>query len=606
MKRSMYFMIFVFAYTMLIRVLLSFVLPLRLFGLGFFIDALVMIGIGMLVTLVLKKLWMQKVFYSVFVLLWTIVGIADYMYYGYFGMLTTRANAQGLSFMSAELTVEYDLAIVPALLAALVVFGMLLFVILRRKTPDRLFKADYGFLVFLIFVHIVFLMHFNREEEAYTMDYYQSDTFLYNEMYDTYEFASRFGYYYYHLLDLMRLPVRHNDEAIEADLIDFFTNRPNHEANAYSDLFQGANLIQITVESLDSRFIDPVLTPNLYRLYNEGFRFDNYYVPTVSQGATCNSEFMALTSMHAYTSNAFSNNACYTYQAIEYPKSIAAQLTDAGYHSYYFHAGYAWFYQRETLMPNMGFETVKFIEDTDPAFNYDPLLDTHMLYFMDTFVGYETPFYIKYLTYGLHGGYQPAVTDHHNALINTLYDDTLDDQIRVYLQKMIEFDLFLEGLIDRLQAEGVYDNTLIAIYTDHYPFMLDTNTYEAFLEIDTDTFELYQQSLILYHPDMQATVFEAVGSTIDLAPTLLNLIHSDADFSYFFGQDMLSGLDNYVLLPDLSIIDGENRYYLHRPYQGDPSQEAHLRQQLETYITKYLRSKHVLRLDFLNRFLIND
>ncbi len=600
MKRSMYFMIFVFVYTMLLRILLSLTLPLKLFGLGIFIDALVIIGIGMFVTLILRKLWMQKVFYSLFVLLWTIVGIADYMYHGYFGMLTTRANAQGLSFMSAELTVEYDLAILPAVLGAFLVFTLLLFFIIRRKTPDVLKRQDYGFLLFLVFVHVVMLAHFNRYEEDYSMDYYQSDTFLYNEMYDTYGFASDYGYYYYHLLDLLRLPNTYDDASIIEDLNAYFDQKTPHQANAYSNMFQGANVIQITVESFDTRFIDPVLTPTLYTMLNEGYRFDNYYVPTISQGATCNSEFMALTSLYAYTSHAHSNNVCYTYQDTFFPYSVAAQLNQAGYNTYYFHSGYAWFYQRETLMPNMDFETVKFIEDIEHSVAYDPLLDTNMLHFMDQFVAYETPFYINLLTYGLHGGYQPAVTDHHNPLIDSVHQDTLDESIRVYLQKMIEFDIFLAELISRLQAEGVYDDTLFTIYTDHYPFMLDKTVYESFLDIDTTNHELYQQSLILYHPDMEATQFDKIGSTIDVAPTLLNLVYADADFKYFFGQDLFSNASNYVLLPDLSIIDGDNRYYLNKPYQGDSDQKAYLKARLELYITNYLRSKHVLRLNFFD------
>ena len=46
--------------------------------------------------------------------------------------------------------------------------------------------------------------------------------------------------------------------------------------NAYTGLFEGKNLILITAEAFTAETIDPVRTPTLYRMANEGIKFEEY------------------------------------------------------------------------------------------------------------------------------------------------------------------------------------------------------------------------------------------------------------------------------------------------------------------------------------------
>ena len=600
MKRSMNLMIISFVYLMLLRLVLSIILPMSILSMGLLFDALALIAIFMLVAK-LNKAWMQKTFYTLFGFIWTLVAIADVMYYEYFSMITTRASTQGLSFMSAELTVEYDLSILPALGILAIVVGLLFFILVKQKTPDNLFRTDYLFLMFILFMHLAMLFHFNRETHDYSLDYYLSDTYAYNEPHDQMAFVSDFGYYYFHLLDAFRLPKQLDSEAVMQELDDYFDQRLAHQPNDYTGHFEGSNVIQITVESLDTRFIDPIITPTLYRLMQEGYTFENYYVPVFSQGATCNSEFMATTGLYARRSNPWSNNVCYTHKHNDYPYSMPAQLQHAGYSTYYFHSGYEWFYQRETMMPSLGFETNKFIEDLDKD-TYNPLLDTEMMQFFEHYLDPTESFYVKLLTYGLHGGYQPLYTDHYNDRIDSVYDADLDQEIRVYLQKMAEFDQFMTDLITYLQIHDVYDDTLLILYTDHYPFMLDDQVYETFTGIDTASKTLYQQTLIMYHASIETPqTFDQLGSTIDLAPTILNLVYPNAEFRYFFGQDLFSNKPNYVLFADLSLTDGAYYYGLNNASHVPSTLESDLRNQLEQYINDYERSKRLLWIDYFAR-----
>ncbi|MFW5841779.1 MAG: LTA synthase family protein [Bacillota bacterium] len=598
MTRSIRLMTITFIYTMIIRLIISILTPVKLFSSGIFFDAFLLVLISMLVTLIMRKAWMQKAFYMFFVFLWTMVAIADYMFYGYFSMLTTRMNAQGLTFMSFDLTVEYDLSILPAFIVLILVVAIMFIIIIKQPKKDTLKSNDYLFLVFLVFIHIMMIAHFTNNEETLSMDYFESEDYLYQTMYSNTEFASDYGYYYYHLIDLFKIE---DAPLIEkTDLDAYFNNKPDHQTNDYTGQFVGDNVIQITVESFDTRFINETITPTLYMMQQSGYTFTNYYTPVVNQGATCNTEFMAITSLYATNSNASSNNVCHTYQNTTFPYSTPSQLKDAGYNTTYMHLGYEWFYQRETLMPNMGFDNAYFIEDieADTNQNINPLLDTELTHFIDEYMTYDDPFYLHMLTYGLHGAYKPTVYDDYNVIIDTVFDDTLDEELRVYYQKLADFDAFLTTLLETLEDNNVLDDTLIVIYPDHYPFMINPDTYQTHLDIDMDDKGLYNQTMMMYHPSMTKEVITTLGSTIDIAPTLLNLVHPNPNFTYLFGHDLLSSDNNPIWLHDYSMLYNDTVYPLNEDTENRSETITSL---YEDLLTHYEVSRAVLYYDYLQQ-----
>ena len=49
---------------------------------------------------------------------------------------------------------------------------------------------------------------------------------------------------------------------------------------------------------------------------------------------------------------------------------------------------------------------------------------------------------------------------------------------------------------------------------------------------------------------MDGDIISKPGSTIDIAPTLLNMLDSSLEFKYFLGSDLFSDTDNFVLFSD--------------------------------------------------------
>ncbi len=601
MRRRYYGMLYLLIYVVALKVVLSITADIAFFGWGLVYDLVIVMffvgGVGFF----LHSLKAQKILYIAVGLLITIFVVGDSMYYGYFETLSARSSFHGIVFLGSGNTEEYDLTfpLVGYLVSPLLI-GYLL-VIIKTKHKDVYLLRDFAVLSLVFFVQVVLFISWGNETYETKLAYYKSDAYLYDSMHDRSLYSSKYGYVMYHLIDFTRIrPV--SDPLSDKEIIDDFYEQENftHDLNAYSDLYEGYNVITILAETLDTRFIDSVLTPNLYMMREEGMNFTDFYTPVFQQGATCNSEFMSLTGLSAITTNDWANNICDAYTENVYPYSLPAQLSEVGYDTYYFHSGYEWFYDRVNLMPNMGFETVKFREDLIGEYpDFDDRFDTNMMLFMDEFVTYEEPFMINLLSYSMHGAYNQSEFNIHSDRVDEAYPDTtLPSEIRNYMEKLVEFDLMLGMLLDRLEEEGVLDRTVIAVYPDHNIYMMNENVYQEYIDIDLDSKELNHTDLIIYQNGMSGETINQVGSTIDITPTLLNMVYRDADFSYFLGTDLLSGKENVVLFPDLTITSGEHFLYLHDKVPPGNEALTFLEKELEKRITYLEIQKLILNSDY--------
>ena len=76
-------------------------------------------------------------------------------------------------------------------------------------------------------------------------------------------------------------------------------------------MFQDKNVVVVLMESVNESIINKEMFPNFYKLYSEGWHWNNSYSPRNSC-ATGNNEFSAMTGLYslynACTSNVYLNN----------------------------------------------------------------------------------------------------------------------------------------------------------------------------------------------------------------------------------------------------------------------------------------------------------
>lgn len=605
-SRSYKGFLYLIVYMMILRLILNITTGISVLRMGLLFDfVLILFWVGA-IGYFIRSFIGQKIYYIVVAIISSVLVIGDSVYYDYFGIISSKTSLAGISFLTEGQTLEYDISIplVAYLITPLLVLVIVL--IVKNKKKDVYYKKDFGILS-LVFVGqiLLFLIWGNMSFET-RLDYYRSDAYLFETMHDRALFSEKYGYYNYHLLDISRFhwPV---DEDEQMDIVDaFFEDKEDHVTNDMTGLYEDYNVVTILAESMDTRFISEALTPNLYMMLEEGYSFDNYFTPVFQQGATCNSEYMSISGLEAITTNDWSNNVCDAYATNVTPYSMAQQLRDNDYDTYYFHSGYEWFYNRNVMIPNYGFETVKFQEDMyDLGYDESTFVDrydTDMIHFVDEFVDLQSRFYINFLTYSGHGAYNQEDFDVYLDQVNEAYpDNDFDYELINYMEKMVELDTFVGLLLSRLETAGVLDQTLIAIYPDHDPYMLDHDLYTEFIGMDYSDFNVHRQSLILYNSTMTSDVIHKTGSTVDIAPTILNLVYSDAEFGYFMGQDLFSEEDNYAVFSDYSITDGIHYYRLEYDTNETTLQVHEIDYILEEKINVLEIQKMILYLDYFKK-----
>lgn len=316
---------------------------------------------------------------------------------------------------------------------------------------------------------------------------------------------------------------------------------PNPE---YFGKGKGMNVIYIHLESFQNFLINYKLngqevTPFLNSFTKDAntLYFDNFFHQT-GQGKTSDAEFMLENSMFGLPQGSvFTNKAHNTYQ------SAPAILGQQGYTSAVFHGNYKTFWNRDDIYKSFGFnkffdasyydmnekDVVNYGLKDKPFFNESiPLLQT-----------LKQPFYTKFITLSNHF---PYPIDKEEATIEPA--KTGDSSVDTYFQTARYLDESVKGFLDYLKQSGLYDNSIIVMYGDHYG--ISDNHSTAMSQImgkEMNSFEnaqLQRVPLIIRVPGMKGGVQHQYGGEIDVLPTLLHLLGTDTKNYVQFGSDLLS------------------------------------------------------------------
>lgn len=346
-----------------------------------------------------------------------------------------------------------------------------------------------------------------------------------------------------------------------AELDAYYAAHPKQAADTpMTGAFAGKNLILIMMESVDDWLVTPEYMPNLYRLEQEGVYFRNYYAPIFLAAATFNSEFTANTGMIAPEYQV--RNSYYSEHALPY--SLPNRFRDAGYCARSFHAANPSIYNRGEIHLNFGYESYNDYGDLGMD---DYMLDSQLLRGYDQIVSDE-PFFSFIITYSGHGPYtteQQNISDPHLEQARAAIDYSTvpytteaqkEEYTRAVAQAM-ETDAFIGGLRERLEADGYAEDTVLMLFTDHYcKYFSDTELIEA-IKGETDRNMLSNVPFVIWTEGITPQVYGKYVSTMDIAPTVVDLFSLDADLRYYIGNDMFGPDGGVVYFRNYAWYDGK-------------------------------------------------
>jgi len=318
--------------------------------------------------------------------------------------------------------------------------------------------------------------------------------------------------------------------------------KPNAE---YFGAAKGMNVIYLHLESFQNFMIDYKLngeevTPFLNSLAKDKntMYFDNFFHQT-GQGKTSDAEFMLENSLFGLPQgSAYITKAQNTYQA------APSILKDYGYTSAVFHGNNGSFWNRNEIYKSFGFDY--FFDasyyDTSSSENMAEygLLDKPFFEQSESLLSsLPQPFYTKFITVGNHFPYQM-----NQDLVTIDKAATGDVSVDSYFQTARYADEAIEQMFNQLKESGLYDNSMIVLYGDHYGISDNHNdAMEQVIGKEITPYEsanLQRVPLLIHVPGMQGETNHTYGGQTDLLPTLLHLLGVDTQKFVQFGSDLLS------------------------------------------------------------------
>ena len=382
---------------------------------------------------------------------------------------------------------------------------------------------------------------------------------------------------------------KERSKASEADLkpveeyIQQHYAKPNPE---YFGMAKGRNVIYIHLESFQQFLIDYKLkvddkeyevTPFLNSLYHskETFAFSNVF-NQVKAGKTSDAETMIETGLFGLNQGSFMVN----YGGTNTQQAAPFILSKNGYNSSaVFHGNAGSFWNRNTAYKQWGynyfFDASYFTkQNSSNSFQYG-LNDKYMLKDSIKYLErLQQPFYTKFITVSNH---YPYTTSLSGDDLGFPLAKTQDETINGYFATANYLDSSIKAFFDYLKESGLYKNSIIVLYGDHYGISNSRNPALApLLGKNSETWSSYDNAMLQRVPYMvvipgmdKGGIIDTYGGEIDMLPTLEHLLGIESNKFLQVGQDMLSPEHdqivafrsaNYFVTPEYTSYSGRTYY----------------------------------------------
>lgn len=358
-----------------------------------------------------------------------------------------------------------------------------------------------------------------------------------------------------------------------------YSAKPQGTIPEYFGSQKGKNVIVIQLEAfqnfpLNQSLDGQELTPVLNRLAGEGFYFPHVY-QQIGPGNTSDAEFMSNTSIYPIGTLAMSTG----FGDRELP-GLPRLLRAKGYEAYTFHVNKVGFWNRNELYPALGFsgyyEKDDFENDHFNAFGAsDEQLYITAVEKLAELQRKGTPFYAQLVTASSHHPFK--IPDEYKRI--SLPDNLQNTMLGDYLTAINYTDYAIGTLIEGLKQQGMWENTVLVLYGDHFglqPQDVPPEQVEEALGKPYDSrISRFNIPLVIRVPGMTAgQTVERTGGQLDILPTIANLLGVSLKEEVFtaFGHDLLN-IDRNVIgmryyLPSGSFFNDEIMFVPGKTFEG--------------------------------------
>lgn len=380
------------------------------------------------------------------------------------------------------------------------------------------------------------------------------------------------GIYNYHLYDAYTQTKASTQRAMadSDELIEIQNYATANKASINEDMFgkyEGRNVIFVSMESLQSFVINQemnghVVTPFLNSLTQDQdtYYFSDFYHQT-GLGKTSDSEFILENGfLGSGNGAAFFTNGENTYT------SLSQRLGENGYYTSVMHANNKSFWNRDRMYQSLSIDhfydvdayTIGEGQSVSWGMKDIPFFEQSAQILGQV----EQPFATRLITLTNH---HPFELEEQDKLIPEY--DSNSGTLNRYFQTVRYMDESLKVFFEQLKANGVYDNSIIVMYGDHYG--ISELHHKAMAQyLGKEQLTAYDHALLQSVPmfihipgSNDGQEITTTSGQMDLRPTILHLLGISTASDVEFGNDMFSEEHpNFVPFRDGRVITSDYVY----------------------------------------------
>lgn len=437
--------------------------------------------------------------------------------------------------------------------------------ILICKSDD--FKFPYqivGALAIFIVVHITAVASLGTANAELKWNTFRNPRNVYDDFSDCNKCMKVAGFYEYTIRNFY-ISFLKSEEAIsredEAFLDKIYETNQTAEENFYTGLFEGKNLIFLQLEGIDSWLLTEETMPNLYSLMENSINFKKHFSMYTGGGSTFNSEFAVNTGF--ITPMSYIENV-YSFHSNTFPNSMARMFKNHGYTVNAFHMNSGEYYSRGINYNSWGYNNYFGLIDVSDYDNNEEKLDRELILnstFYNEMFGQSGKFVNYIITYSPHTPFS-SEKEVGKMLVDMLYADNEEERPESFTEEDIaklmagETDYFVGLLMQALKDNGLYEDTVIVAYADHYLYTLnDKSILDKYKETSNNL--INHTPFFIWSSDVDAEDINEATMQTNILPTVLNLFGIDYDPDNYIGLDALADdYEGYVFFSDYSWYDG--------------------------------------------------
>ena len=503
----------------------------------------------------------------------SIILFADELYFEYASNILSVMQAGNLQYK------DEIIAAIPSLLNLrqilyFIDFPIMILLFIRgtisvKKRKNFEFKP-----VFIMILGIIILCsHYKFVPESMEL----VTGFIYNK-----NKSVRYGTIYgYHTVDILNAITNGKtvdyptyDKMIEAyNELKIYQESKNPKKIEYYGIAKDMNCISIQLESIQNFVINKSINgkeimPNLNKFLAENIQITNMHASSYT--TTADSEHSFINSMYPLENGeAFSKYYSNTYD------DLFKELKKADYTNIYAHGNYAYFWNRGNVFSKYKVDRKYFLEDFEDTselirtYLSDELLYKQVLEKLDENDG---KFFLDVVAASSHKPFDLEGIENKDAKVTIDVGKYKGTLLGDYLESCNYADYAFGIFLDKLKEKGLYDNTVIVVYGDHYGMTMYDDDLKEFLGENKNSyndarmqFEFTNVACGMRIPGIENLKLEEPNSKIDLKPTLLGVLGIEDDIS--IGKNIFDGkpyvvINNGKIVTKNYLYDGSDWYNL--------------------------------------------